>query len=50
MSDLLLATLQQLPSTQRLKPEVQELLLWLKGLRTDKSVHEDADLITGLAQ
>ena len=34
----------------RLKIEVVEFLLWLSGLRTQYSVHEDAGLIPGLAQ
>ena len=32
------------------KTRAQEFLLWLSGLRTQRSVHDDAGSISGLAQ
>ena len=33
-----------------IKFKILEFLLWLSGLRTQHSVHEDVDLTPGLAQ
>ena len=41
--------MQQVHPKKKLKEE-EELLLWLRGLRTQHSVHEDAGSLPGLTQ